>query len=558
MPHPTRLIGTALGLFLGSAGLIAAQAEETLTIGISQFAPTLHPNIESASAKSFVIDMAHRRFTTFDADWQAICLFCTELPSLENGLAVLETTPEGEEGIAVTFTIPPEAAWGDGTPVTTADVMFTWEAGRAEQSQFGNLQMYREIYDITVVDDKTFTVHRNRVTYRYDLINDLRVVPAHLERAIWEENPAEYPNRTLYVTDPTNPGLWFGPYRVTEVESGAYIALEKNDTWYGHPPYFDRIVVRTIENTAALEANLLSGSIDKIHGSPGLTIDQALAFADRHSDDYNIIFQEGLIYEHIDVNHDNPILADIRVRQALMYAADRQTMVEQLFGGYQRVAPTSISPLDWIQTDDVGQYDYDPDRAIALLEEAGFTDIRDGVRHHAETGERLSLDFMTTAGNRTRELVQQVLQSGWSDVGIEVVVSNQPARVFFGGTLSRREFTGLAMFAWISSPENVPRTILHSEGIPTAENGWAGQNYMGFSDPRVDELIDSLEITLDAAAREPLWHELQQIYAEQLPALPLYHRADSYILPVWLGGVVPTGHQYDTAQTVEYWHRTDR
>ena len=558
MPHPTRLIGTALGLFLGSAGLIAAQAEETLTIGISQFAPTLHPNIESASAKSFVIDMAHRRFTTFDADWQAICLFCTELPSLENGLAVLETTPEGEEGIAVTFTIPPEAAWGDGTPVTTADVMFTWEAGRAEQSQFGNLQMYREIYDITVVDDKTFTIHRDRVTYRYDLINDLRVVPAHLERAIWEENPAEYPNRTLYVTDPTNPGLWFGPYRVTEVESGAYIALEKNDTWYGHPPYFDRIVVRTIENTAALEANLLSGSIDKIHGSPGLTIDQALAFADRHGDDYNIIFQEGLIYEHIDVNHDNPILADIRIRQALMYAADRQTMVEQLFGGYQRVAPTSISPLDWIQTDDVGQYDYDPDRAIALLEEAGFTDIRDGVRHHTETGERLSLDFMTTAGNRTRELVQQVLQSGWSDVGIEVVVSNQPARVFFGGTLSRREFTGLAMFAWISSPENVPRTILHSEGIPTAENGWAGQNYMGFNDPRVDELIDTLEITLDAAAREPLWHELQQIYAEQLPALPLYHRADSYILPVWLGGVVPTGHQYDTAQTVEYWHRTDR
>ncbi len=558
MSQPTRLIGTALGLFLGSAGLIAAQAEETLTVGISQFAPTLHPNIESASAKSFVIDMAHRRFTSFDADWQPVCLFCTELPTLENGLAVLETTPDGEDGIAVTFTIPPDAAWGDGTPATTRDVLFTWEAGRSEQSQFGNLQMYREIYDITVVDDKTFTIHRNRVTYRFDMINDLRVVPDHLERAIWEENPAEYPNRTLYVTDPTNPGLWFGPYRVTEVESGAYIVLEQNETWYGHPPYFDRIVVRTVENTAALEANLLSGSIDKIHGSPGLTIDQALAFADRHGDDYNIIFQEGLIYEHIDVNHDNPILADLRVRQALMYAADRQTMVEQLFGGYQRVAPTSISPLDWIYTDEIAQYDYDPDRAIALLEEAGFTDIRDGVRHHAETGERLSVDFMTTAGNRTRELVQQVLQSGWSDVGIEVVVSNQPARVFFGGTLSRREYTGLAMFAWLTSPENVPRTILHSEGIPTDENGWAGQNYMGFNDPRVDELIDTLEETLDPAEREPLWHELQRIYAEQLPALPLYHRADSYIMPLWLGGVVPTGHQYDTAQTVEYWHRTDR
>lgn len=558
MPHSSRLIGTALGLLLGSAGLVAAQAEETLTIGISQFAPTLHPNIEAASAKTFVIDMAHRRFTSFDADWQAICLFCTELPSLENGLAVLETTPEGEDGIAVTYTIPAEATWGDGTPVTTRDVMFTWEAGRSEDSQFGNLQMYREIYDITVVDEKTFTIHRDRVTYRYDLINDLRLVPDHLERAIWEENPTEYPNRTLYVTDPTNPGLWFGPYRVTEVESGAYIVLEQNDTWYGHPPYFDRIVVRTIENTAALEANLLSGAIDKIHGSPGITIDQALAFADRHGADYNIIFQEGLIYEHIDVNHDNPLLADIRVRQALMYGADRQTLVDQLFAGQQRVAPTSISPLDWIYADDVPQYAYDPDRAVALLEDAGFTDIRDGVRHHAETGDRLSFQFMTTAGNRTRELVQQVLQSNWAEIGVEVVVTNQPARVFFGGTLSRREFDALAMFAWISSPENVPRTILHSDSIPTADNGWAGQNYLGFNDPRVDELLETIEVTLNADERVPLWRELQTAYAEQLPALPLYHRADAYILPLWLEGVVPTGHQYDTAERVEYWHRNDR
>ena len=150
MLHSTRLIGAALGALMAT-GLAAAQAQETLTIGMSQFAPTLHPNIESASAKTFVIDMAHRRFTSFDVDWQPVCLFCTELPSLENGLAVLETTPEGEDGIAVTFTIPEGATWGDGTPVTTDDVMFTWEAGRAEQSQFGNLQMYREIYDITVV-----------------------------------------------------------------------------------------------------------------------------------------------------------------------------------------------------------------------------------------------------------------------------------------------------------------------------------------------------------------------------------------------------------------------
>ena len=77
--------------------------------------------------------------------------------------------------------------------------------------------------------------------------------------------------------------------------------------------------------------------------------------------------------------------------------------------------------------------------------------------------------------------MQQVLQSQWKDVGVEVTIRNEPARVYFGGTLSERRFTGMGMFAWFSSPENVPRTVLHSDHIPTAENNWSGQNYTGFN-----------------------------------------------------------------------------
>ena len=231
-------------------------------------------------------------------------------------------------------------------------------------------------------------------------------------------------------------------------------------------------------------------------------------------------------------------------------------MVEQLFEGRQPVANTNVSALDWIYDDAVRTYPYDPDRAVALLEEAGFTEIVRGVRENAE-GERLSFEFMTTAGNRTRELVQQVLQSQWRDVGIEAVIRNEPARVFFGGTLSERRFTGMGMFAWVSSPENVPRTILHSDHIPTAENNWSGQNYTGFSNAAIDELIEATEIELDPDRRRELWRWIQAIYADELPVLPLYFRANTYILPKWLEGVVPTGHQYGTSQWVEFWRRSD-
>src|SRR3546814_15050616 len=87
---------------------------------------------------------------------------------------------------------------------------------------------------------------------------------------------------------------------------------------------------------------------------------------------------------------------------------------------------------------------------------------------------------MTTAGDKTRELVQQVLQSQWRAVGIDIRIHNEPARVFFGQTVRHRRFEGMAMFAWLSATESVPRTTLHSTMITSAQNGWSGQNYNGF------------------------------------------------------------------------------
>ena len=554
---PVRMLaGLVLALAALSPAPAPAQGGGTLTIGMSQFASTLHPSMGASVAKSYVLDMARRPITAYGVDWELICLACTELPTLENGRAVLEPTPEGGEGIALTYTLQPEATWGDGTPVTTDDVVFAWEVGHHPQSAYDNLELFRSIYAIDVIDDKTFTLRVDRVPHDYNQVNDLRMLPAHLERAVFEADPLGYPDRTLYNTDPTNPGLYFGPYRIVEVESGSYIVLEPNETWYGEPPHFDRIVVRTIENTAAMEANLLSGAIDMIAGELGLTLDQALAFEARHADRYNIFFQPSLIYEHIDLNLDNPLLADRRVRQALLYAIDRQTMTERLFQSHQRVATTNVSPLDWIYTDDVRQYAYDPARAAALFDAAGFSEIHNGIRHNA-AGEPLAFTLMTTAGNRTRELVAQVLQSQWRDAGVDITIRNEPARVFFGGTLSERRFEAMAMFAWVSSPENVPRTVLHSDHIPTPENNWAGQNYMGFANAAMDTLIEAAEVELDRDRRAELWHWIQRIYAEELPVLPLYYRANPFMLPLWLDGVQPTGHLGSSTLWVETWRRVE-
>jgi peptide/nickel transport system substrate-binding protein len=239
------------------------------------------------------------------------------------------------------------------------------------------------------------------------------------------------------------------------------------------------------------------------------------------------------------------------VRRALLHALDREAIDARLFAGRQPPASGPVNPLDWVYDPDVPKYPYDPEKAKALLDEAGWR-LQGGVRRNA-AGEPLTLEIMTTAGNRSRELVQQVLMSQWKVVGVDVRARNQPARVFFGETVTKRQFPHMAMFAWVSAPESVPRTTLHSSMIPTDANNWQGQNYTGFRDDRVDALIDRIEVELDRDRRKAMWSELQRLYAEHLPALPLYFRADPYVVPTWLKGLRPTGHQDLSTLWVEDW-----
>lgn len=545
--HAAVFVAVAL-LFAASP---AAQAREQLVIGMAQYPSTFHPNIDAMLAKSYLLGLTQRPFTAYGVDWELACFLCTELPTIENGKAVIEDLPNGKKGIAVTYTIQPQARWGDGTPVTTRDVLFTYEVGKHPESGISNAELYRRILSIEVADDTTFTMHFDRVEFTYNAINDFRLLPEHLERTAFAE-PGAYRNRTLFDADPTNPGLYFGPYRIVSVEPGAEIVLERNETWWGTPPAFQRIVLRAIENTAALEANLLSGAVDYVAGELGLTLDQALAFEKRHGERYDVLYKPVLFYEHLDVQLDNPILADKRVRQALLYALDRETLVQQLFAGQQPIAHSMMSELDWAYSEEVRKYPYDPEKAAALLTEAGWLPGDDGLRRNA-AGEVLSIELMSTAGDRTRELVEQVLQSQWKKAGIDIRIGNEPARVFFGQTLTERRFTGLALFAWLSAPEHVPRTTLHSEMIPTAENGRAGQNFTGFRNAEMDEVLDAIEVELDRDKRKELWRRIQSIYAEELPALPLFWRAQAFIFPKWLTGVTPTGHMGQSTLWVEDW-----
>ncbi len=530
----------------------AKAARDELVIGISQFPANFNPNIDAMMAKSYVLGMTQRPITVHGLDWRVGCMLCTTLPTLENGLAKVEDLPGGKKGVALTYSLHPEARWGDGTPITSKDVVFTWQVGRHPQSGVTNITFYERLTRIDVKDDKTFTLHFDKLTFDYNAINDFRLLPAHLEEARFRANPADYRVSSAFETDTTNPGLWFGPYRIAELVRGSHLVLLANPQWWGKKPHFKRIVVKAVENSPALEANLVAGSVDYIPGEVGITPDRALVLAQRAGDRVRVVTKPSLVYEHVDLNLSDPVLADRRVRQALLLGLDREALNQQLFQGKLVVADSMVSPLDWVHAKDLPGYGHDPKRAAELLDAAGWRLGTDGKRRN-EAGKVLAFELMTTAGNRNREVIQLVMQQAWKRLGIDVTLKNEPPRLFFGETVRKRGFAHMALFAWISAPENPPRTMLHSSNIPSAANGWAGQNSTGYANPRMDQLIDAIEAELNRDKRKALWRELQALYVQDLPALPLFFRTDAYVLPHWLQGVEPTGHQYPTTLWVENW-----
>lgn len=537
--------------------LLAAAGErprDSLVIGVAQFPSSLNPFIDPELVKQYALDFATRPLTSFDKDWKLVCLLCETLPTTENGGARFEDRPDGSRGMAVRFTLKPGLAWGDGTPVTADDVAFTWKVGSDPKAGIADPHDWGNVERVEIVDPRSFILHLKQPDTEYNQWG--AILPAHLEAAAYAaaSSPGDYGRLSVYAREPTNPGLYNGPYLITGYGSGSQIVLEPNPHWPGQQPALRRIVIRAIENTAALQANLLSGDIDMTGGEGiGLTIDQVLELQKQYPDRFQYLYRPSLSYEHIDLQRDNPILADLRVRRALLLALDRKTVNDKLFGGKQPVAATWVNPLEANYAADVPQYAYDPAAAKALLAEAGWTPGPDGVCRN-DRGERLALVFQTTAGNRLRELVQQVLQSQWKAACIEVTIRNEPARTLFGETLKKRLYPGMVMYAWSSSVGGSPRQTLSGTMIPTAANGYSGSNTTAFANATMDADIERAARELDPAKQKAIWAEMQRIYAEQLPVLPLYFRAEAHVVPRWLKGYEPTGHSGYVPLWAETWH----
>jgi peptide/nickel transport system substrate-binding protein len=518
----------------GAPGDEAAR-RRSVTIGISQEPDTLNMIFKEMMVSEEVARPVSYTLTLFDEGWEVVPWAAKEIPSLENG--GLELFEEGgNEKMRTTWVIRNEFFWADGQPLTAEDFVFTFEIKQDPSQQVIDRTVEEKIEKMEAKgDDKKTLVVTWKEPYAYfHNYRQHEALPKHLIEPLYRKDPGSLKKHPFG----TRPVL-AGSFSIHEWVPGSHIIARKNPHAKGFlEPKLDEIIWRIIPQTNTLEANLVSRTIDAI--SPiGLSFDQGLELQKRLSDDYDVVFTEGLVWEHVDFNLDNPILKDKRVRHALAHGADRAGIAHALFEGRQPVAHGTEPPRSPYHNPDIKQYAYDPSRAKALLDEAGWKEGQGGIREKG--GKRLQLTLMTTSGNKTREQVEVLLQSQWREIGVKVDIKNEPAKVFFGETLRHRKYDGMAMYSWTKDPVTVSDTLWRCDYIPSPANSYQGQNQPGFCMKEVDDLLLAASRELDPSKRAALGRRFEEIFAEELPALPLYFRVDVSLRNKALTNWKPTG-----------------
>ncbi|HME25125.1 MAG TPA: peptide ABC transporter substrate-binding protein [Acetobacteraceae bacterium] len=311
-----------------------------------------------------------------------------------------------------------------------------------------------------------------------------------------------------------------GPFKWRERVPGDHITLAANDDYSGDGPMLDAVVFKYVPDLTVLYTQFRTGDIDYI-GLQGISADhyqEAVKIPGRAVTNASKAFIECFYF-----NLGLPQFQDKAVREALYYAYDKDSIIQQLYYGLPGQTESFLPKQSWAFNPDLPKHVYDPDKAKQSLDAAGWKPGAGGVREKG--GVRLSFLNSTTAGNHLREQVQQLLQQGFQQIGVEMTIHNLPPAVMWGEYWIKSQFqTAIVGLDFMVGPDPDASDYFSSQTI-AAKTG-SGQNTMQYSNPEVDKLLLEGATTLDQSKRIPIYHRLQAILRDDLPFLPQQQYAE--------------------------------
>jgi peptide/nickel transport system substrate-binding protein len=516
------------------AGAPALQPQKggQIIVGISQEPQNFNPIMPTIESQRGVHMAIYDDLWRIDPRGNYVPNLTTEIPSQSNGGV-------SKDGTLFTVKLRKDVKWHDGQPFSAKDVVFTWKTIMNPKVSAFSTVGFDQIADMWVGDD--FTV-KFKLPQPYapilDALADMFIVPEHILGKSPDINKDEFNTKRPVGT---------GAFKFAQWAAGDYIALDANKAYHGPGPYVDRLIFKYISDLTVLFTQFKTGEID-ITGIQGIPVDlypEAKALPN-----IKLFVTPGTTYDCIAPNFLLPLFQDKRVRKALYYGMDKKPIVEKIFLGLVPEAESYVPPQSWAYNPKIkGYHKYDPEQAKKLLEEAGWKVGPDGVR--VKEGKRLSFENACTAGNKQREQIQQLLQQQWRQIGVEMKINNKPAAVLFGDFYRMSKFetiiNGIGMG---SDPEHSFR--MHSKYIPA--KGGMGRNSIAYENPEADRLLEAGVREMDREKRKKIYFKLQEVVADDLPYLPIYHYVIIRATKANIYGFQPNSNMQDyTWNPNEWW-----
>jgi len=388
------------------------------------------------------------------------------------------------------FHIHRGATFHDGRPLTSRDVKWTFDSLLQGKIRSTKAAVYKYVDHIEAPDEITVVFHLKEpdATLLWNLSDGaIGIVP--------------YGSGDEITLHP----IGSGPFKFVSAETDREVIIERNDQYWGDKAKLARVRFAVVpdETTEALELRKGSGDV----AINSLTPDTVVTLG--KNPNLTVMNGPGTRLAYLGFNLRDPILKDVRVRQAIAYALDRKPMIEYLWRDEAEPARSILPTQSWAYNGNVPAYDHDPEKAKQLLDAAGYPVGNDDVRFHIT---------MKTSTDANTRLMVAVMQQQLREVGISLDIRSFEFATFFSDV----QHGAFQMYGlrWIGGNEDpdIFEYAFHSSKFPP--NG-ANRNY--YSNPKVDALIDKARQEIDPKVRKALYDQVQSILAQDLPYINLWY-----------------------------------
>ena len=440
-----------------------------------------------------------------------------------------------DDGTTITFTLKEGLTWSDGKPLTAEDVVFTYNlmanpaTGSSAGARFANVEGVADLTagkadaaaGFSAPDEKTFVVKTTKPDLGFiGLASNIFVLPKHI---LGDVPPADMTDHAFFTK---KPNVGAGPYTFAEFKTDQYVHLKKNPKYRGGEVAIDDIYLRPVTSDVAT-AQLGTGEMDLVQISPAdIKTVEAL-------NDVEVASASGAGFIRTSVNETKPYLRDKRLRQAMMYAIDRQQLVDKALAG--KASQLTSSFMGEALPDDLDDYAYDPAQAKKLLADMGW-----------DADQVVQLAWIP--GQRDRDTAATVVESQLNAVGIKLELKQvQPGEL---NEMMEAKSYDMVLFGG-GNYKTEPWAVYPIDGCD--QHFPAGGNLSYWCDKNFDALMKKANSTVDEAERSELYQQAARIENDGVPYIWLYNPDTVWAHTGKLKGFVPSGDFTSPFWNVEKW-----